>query len=58
MPGKTPCAHPTRCPALKLQHFQWTNSDLVGGNLPTELDGVSANVNGIPAYVYYISPHS
>jgi len=35
---------------------QWTNADFVDKNLPTELDGVSVKVNGIPAYVYYISP--
>jgi uncharacterized protein (TIGR03437 family) len=34
----------------------WTSSDFVGNNLPTQLDGVSAKVNGIPAYVYYVSP--
>jgi uncharacterized protein (TIGR03437 family) len=34
----------------------WGNSDFVGGHLPTSLDGVSVTVNGVPAYVYYISP--
>jgi uncharacterized protein (TIGR03437 family) len=34
----------------------WTTADFSGGNLPTELDGVSVTVNGKPAYVYYISP--
>ncbi len=34
----------------------WQTSDLVGGTLPTSLDGVSVTVNGKPAYVYYISP--
>ncbi len=34
----------------------WGNSDFVGGQLPTSLDGLSATVNGVPAYVYYISP--
>jgi uncharacterized protein (TIGR03437 family) len=28
----------------------------VNGRLPTQLDGVSVNVNGKPAYVYFISP--
>jgi uncharacterized protein (TIGR03437 family) len=28
----------------------------VGGQLPTSLDGLSVTVNGVPAYVYYISP--
>jgi uncharacterized protein (TIGR03437 family) len=34
----------------------WGNSDFVGGQLPTSLDGLSVTVNGVPAYVYYISP--
>jgi uncharacterized protein (TIGR03437 family) len=34
----------------------WAGSDFVGGQLPTNLDGVSVTVNGVPAYVYYISP--
>ena len=34
----------------------WGSSDFVNGNLPTKLDGVSATVNGIAAYIYYISP--
>jgi uncharacterized protein (TIGR03437 family) len=34
----------------------WGNSDFVGGQLPTTLDGLSVTVNGVPAYVYYISP--
>ncbi len=34
----------------------WTNSDFVSDNLPTQLDGVSATVNGSPAYVSYVSP--
>jgi uncharacterized protein (TIGR03437 family) len=34
----------------------WRNSDFVGDALPTQLDGVSARINGKPAYVYYISP--
>jgi uncharacterized protein (TIGR03118 family) len=35
----------------------WTNSDFVNGKLPTSLTGVSATVDGKPAYVYYISPN-
>ena len=35
---------------------QWTQSDFVDNNLPTQLDGVSATVNGSPAYVSYVSP--
>ncbi len=33
----------------------WANS-IVNGNLPTSLDGVKVTVNGVPAYVAYISP--
>ncbi|HEV2444633.1 MAG TPA: IPT/TIG domain-containing protein, partial [Candidatus Sulfopaludibacter sp.] len=36
--------------------YTWQASDLVNGNLPTQLHGVSATVNGNPAYVSYISP--
>ncbi len=32
----------------------WANA-IVGGKLPTTLDGVSVSVGGQPAYVYYIS---
>jgi uncharacterized protein (TIGR03437 family) len=36
----------------------WQASDFSGGGLtmPTQLDGVSATVNGKAAYIYYISP--
>jgi uncharacterized protein (TIGR03437 family) len=34
----------------------WAASDFVGGQMPTILDGVSVTVNGVPAYLYYISP--
>ena len=34
----------------------WTGADFVGSNLPTQLDGARATVDGKPAYVYYISP--
>jgi hypothetical protein len=34
----------------------WQTTDFVGNQLPTQLDGVSATVNGKPAYLYYISP--
>jgi uncharacterized protein (TIGR03437 family) len=34
----------------------WGNSDFLGDQLPTSLDGLSVTVNGVPAYVYYISP--
>lgn len=35
----------------------WTSADFVGGKLPTSLTGVSATVNGKPAYINYISPN-
>jgi uncharacterized protein (TIGR03437 family) len=34
----------------------WQSSDFVNNKMPTKLDGVSVNVNGQSAYVYYISP--
>lgn len=37
----------------------WAGSDFVGlgNNLPTNLSGVTVNVNNLPAAVYYISPN-
>jgi uncharacterized protein (TIGR03437 family) len=35
---------------------QWAVSDFLGNQLPTSLDGVSVSIDGIPAYVGYISP--
>jgi uncharacterized protein (TIGR03437 family) len=35
----------------------WRNDEIVNGNLPAALDGVSVTINGKPAYVYYISPN-
>jgi uncharacterized protein (TIGR03437 family) len=34
----------------------WRASDFIDNNLPTQLNGVSATVNGRPAYVSYVSP--
>jgi uncharacterized protein (TIGR03437 family) len=34
----------------------WRGDEIVGGNLPTSLDGVSVTINGKPAYVEYVSP--
>jgi uncharacterized protein (TIGR03437 family) len=34
----------------------WQGSDFVNNQMPAQLDGVSATVNGKAAYVYYISP--
>ena len=34
----------------------WQASDFVNGQMPTSLNGVSVTMNGLSAYVYYISP--
>jgi uncharacterized protein (TIGR03437 family) len=34
----------------------WASADFVGSNLPQTLDGVSVNIDGLPAYVAYVSP--
>jgi len=34
----------------------WQAADFTDNLMPTALDGVSATVNGKPAYIYYISP--
>jgi uncharacterized protein (TIGR03437 family) len=34
----------------------WQGPDFINNQLPTQLDGVKATVNGKPAFVYYISP--
>ena len=34
----------------------WQTSDFVNNQLPTSLDGVSVTLNGLSAFVYYISP--
>jgi uncharacterized protein (TIGR03437 family) len=34
----------------------WQTSDFVNGQMPASLDGVSVTINGINAYVSYISP--
>jgi uncharacterized protein (TIGR03437 family) len=36
--------------------YLWQASDFVNGMLPTSLEGVSVTINGLPAYVEYISP--
>jgi uncharacterized protein (TIGR03437 family) len=36
--------------------YLWQAGDIVNGALPTSLQGVSVSVNGLPAYVDYISP--
>jgi uncharacterized protein (TIGR03437 family) len=34
----------------------WTDDDIIGGNLPVQLDGVTVTVGGKPAYLGYVSP--
>jgi uncharacterized protein (TIGR03118 family) len=34
----------------------WASTDLVGGNLPTVIDGVSVSVNGVPAEISFVGP--
>jgi uncharacterized protein (TIGR03437 family) len=34
----------------------WQNSDFTNGSLPTSLSGVSVTINGLSAYVQYVSP--
>lgn len=34
----------------------WSGADFQGNRAPTTLDGVSVTVDGLPAYVYYVSP--
>jgi uncharacterized protein (TIGR03437 family) len=41
---------------LSQSTYLWQASDIVNGALPTTLQGVSVTVNGLPAYVDYISP--
>jgi uncharacterized protein (TIGR03437 family) len=36
--------------------YTWQASDFVNGALPASLQGVSVTMNGLPAYVSYISP--
>ena len=35
----------------------WRTDEIVGGKLPTELDGVKVSINNKPAFVYFISPN-
>jgi uncharacterized protein (TIGR03437 family) len=41
---------------LSQSTYLWQASDIVNGALPTTLQGVSVTVNGLPAYVDYVSP--
>ncbi|MBL8174298.1 MAG: IPT/TIG domain-containing protein [Bryobacterales bacterium] len=42
--------------ALAATARTWRADEIVDGNLPTSLDGVSVQINNQPAYVQYISP--
>ena len=35
----------------------WNSADFVDGKLPVQLDGVSVDIKGKPAYVYFVSPN-
>jgi uncharacterized protein (TIGR03437 family) len=41
---------------LSASAYSWQDSDFVEGRLPTSLQGVSVTINGVAAYVAYISP--
>jgi uncharacterized protein (TIGR03437 family) len=41
---------------LSQSTYQWQAGDIVNGMLPTSLEGVSVTINGLPAYIDYISP--
>jgi uncharacterized protein (TIGR03437 family) len=41
---------------LSTSTYTWQTSDFVNGLLPTSLQGVSVTINGVAAYVAYISP--
>jgi uncharacterized protein (TIGR03437 family) len=41
---------------LSASTYTWQDSDFVNGLLPTSLQGVSVTINGVAAYVAYISP--
>jgi uncharacterized protein (TIGR03437 family) len=36
--------------------YCWQSADFVNNPMPTQLNGVSVTMNGISAYMYYISP--
>jgi uncharacterized protein (TIGR03437 family) len=41
---------------LSASTYTWQDSDFLNGQLPTSLQGVSVAINGVAAYVAYISP--
>jgi uncharacterized protein (TIGR03437 family) len=42
--------------SLSQRTYTWQSGDIVNGALPSSLQGVSVTVNGLPAYIDYISP--
>lgn len=56
-PGVAPATWLAICGAnLTTSTATWGASDFVNGTLPTSLDSVSVTIDGIPAYVEYVSP--
>ncbi len=41
---------------LSQRTYTWQAGDIVNGKLPTSLQGISVTINGLPAYIDYISP--
>jgi uncharacterized protein (TIGR03437 family) len=41
---------------LSTSTYTWQTSDFVNGQLPTSLEGVSVTINGVAAFIEYISP--
>jgi uncharacterized protein (TIGR03437 family) len=41
---------------LSASTYTWQTSDFVNGMLPTSLQGVSVTIDGVPAFIEYISP--
>ena len=61
--GETPLIAPNTWVEIKGSNLApsgdsriWQGFDFSGGQMPAQLDGVSATVNGKNAFVYYISP--
>jgi len=61
--GESPIIAPNTWLEIKGQNLAppgdtriWQTSDFAGNAMPTQLDKVSATVNGVSAYIYYISP--
>ncbi len=44
-----------RLAASSTNQGQWTATDFTGVNAPSALDGISASINGKPAYIWYLS---